>query len=235
MMDYIKQWHKKAKLRKETGILNRMISTELFDHTWIATIKQLEKNLRIRDGQKILEAGSGWGRLIYGLKFYHKGIIIDGYELTTEFVNKSGEILKEANLHNGVRIIQGDLLEVDIPENYYDSFYSARVLHYIQNKEYVIEKLYRSLKNEGKGMIILPNRLCPYRWLTYKHAPLYPINSIGRIMKQLGFKNIKYGGYGFVPGIIRFSYDSFVVNLEKFLSYTPLGKFAGLAFVVGKK
>lgn len=229
------QWLIKARVRAEDGTLDRMVSSELFNHTWMASVDQLQRNLGLVGGERVLEAGCGWGRLIFGLKYFNKSLLIDGYELTVEFVNKAREILSQADLLHGVRIIQRDLLDVEIPREHYNSFYSARVLHYIDRKEFLIEKLYRSLKQGGKGMIILPNRFCPYRWFTYDHAPLYPIKSIGQMMERVGFTHIYYGGYGFIPPIKKFSHTSIVTVLERYLSSTPLSKFAGLAYVVGQK
>jgi ubiquinone/menaquinone biosynthesis C-methylase UbiE len=235
MEPHAEKWLIKARTRAEQGMLDRAVSEELFDHTWMASIYQLQKNLRIADGQKLLDAGCGWGRLIFGIKYFHRSVTIDGYELTAEFANKAREILEHAGLHEGVRIIEGDLLGVTIPEGHYDSFYSSRVLHYIDRKEVVLEKLYACLKQHGIGMVILPNRWCPYRWLTYRHAPLYPITCVGQMMECIGFKNVYYGGYGFIPALKRFAYDSMVAGIERYLSATRFRKFGGLAYVVGQK
>ena len=210
-----KEWLVKAKIRSEDSVLNRMVAEELFDHTWVASVIQLQRNLRIADGQKVLDAGCGWGRLVFGLKYFHPGLSIDRYELAAEFVRKAHEILEDSSLHQGVRITQGDLTEIEIPYECYDSFYSSRVLHYIEKKESVIEKLYRCL--------------------TYRHAPLVPITSIGQIMKEVGFRNLYYGGYGFLPTHKRFRYDSPVTMVERYLAATRLGRLAGLAYVVGDK
>ena len=130
-----KEWLVKAKIRSEDSVLNRMVAEELFDHTWVASVIQLQRNLRIADGQKVLDAGCGWGRLVFGLKYFHPGLSIDRYELPAEFVRKAHEILEDSSLHQGVRITQGDLTEIEIPYECYDSFYSSRVLHYIEKKE----------------------------------------------------------------------------------------------------
>ena len=68
-----KEWLVKGKIRSENGVLNRMVAEELFDHTWIASVIQLERNLRIADGQKVLDAGCGWGRLVLGLNIFTLG------------------------------------------------------------------------------------------------------------------------------------------------------------------
>jgi ubiquinone/menaquinone biosynthesis C-methylase UbiE len=230
-----KEWLVKAKTRAQGGALDRMVAQELFDHTWIASVTQLQCNLRIADGQKVLDAGCGWGRLLFGLKYFHPSLSIDGYELTAEFVEKARKILNNFQLQEGVRITQGDLTEIEIPRDHYDSFYSSRVLHYIEKKQAVIEKLYRCLKRGGRGMIILPNKYCPYRWLTYRHAPLVSITAVGKMMEEVGFGNLFYGGYGFLPTHKRFHYNSPITGLEKYLAATPLNRLAGLAYVVGDK
>lgn len=229
------KWLRKAKNLAEEGIINDIVSKELFDHTWAASLYQLQKHLEIREGHKLLDAGCGWGRLIFGIKYFNPNVSLDGYELTAEFVHKARDILRCSDLDEGVRIIQADLLEAEIAKEYYDGFFSVRVLHYIGKKQVLIKKLHSCLKDGGRGIIIIPNRNCPYRWLTYKHAPLFPISSIGQIMKRVGFRNIYYGGYGMIPPLRRFSHDSIATKIEQYLSSTILGRCGGLAYVVGQK
>ena len=225
------QWLRKANLRNQDGTLDSMLKTELFDHTWIASIRQIEKHLRITDGMKILDAGCGWGRLIFGLKFFNPNI-----EITQEFVDKAIQLLTENNMFDNVSILEADLTTCNITDNYYDAFYSSRVLHYIEDKQLVLKKLYLSLKKGGRGLIIIPNRLNPYRIMTYKHAPLYPIRKLGRIMQSCGFINLKYGGFGFIPPLKRFSYKSRICSFEKILSSVPLlHYFGGLSYVTAQK
>ena len=48
---------------------------------------------------------------------------------------KARELLERHNLSEGANVRQGDLFEVDLPENHYDALYSSRVIHYIDEKE----------------------------------------------------------------------------------------------------
>jgi cyclopropane fatty-acyl-phospholipid synthase-like methyltransferase len=232
---YAQHWYPNAKARAEQGILDAMVSNELFDHTWMASIHQLQKQLRFADGQTVLDAGCGWGRLLVGVKHFHPNVSIDGYELTAEFVDKARELLEQYELADGVRVVQADLLETELPRDHYDSLYSSRVVHYIQAKELLIGKFHAALKEGGRAMIIIPNRSSPYQRRVYKHAPLYPIRSVGRIMEAAGFRAIRYGGYRFLPSSRRFAYDSVAARIENALAATPIGRFAGLAYVVGDK
>ena len=135
----------------------------------------------------------------------------------------------------GVTIARADLTTAAFSPATYDAFYSTRVLHYIEDKKAVLRGLHAALKPGGRGMIVLPNRRCPYRRLTYRHAPLFPIESIGEIMADVGFQDLSYGGFGFFSAKRRLPHDSFACRLDRALSNSLLGHFAGLAYVVGTK
>jgi SAM-dependent methyltransferase len=232
---YAQHWHPNANARAEEGILDQMVSNELFDHTWMAALHQLQKELRFADRQVVMGAGCGWGRLLLGVKYFHPGVSIDGYELTAEFAGKARELVERHGLADGVRVVQADLLETELPRDHYDSLYSSRVLHYIEAKDVLIRKLHAALKPGGRAMIMIPNRSSLYQRLVYKHAPLYPIRAVGRIMEAAGFTRLRYGGYRFLPAGRHFAYDSPAARIEIALSSTPICRFAGLAYVVGEK
>jgi ubiquinone/menaquinone biosynthesis C-methylase UbiE len=227
-------WLDSAQEKACSGQLDDAIAQELFDHTWKISAIQISRILRLRSGDRVLDAGAGWGRLIHALKYHDRSLCIDGYELTPERAERARRLLQESGLAEGVHIVEADLISAAIPQARYDAFYSSRVLHYIDDKPTVLAKLHASLKPGGRGLIILPNRNCPYRWLTYHHGPLFPISQVGRLMKATGFRNITYGGFGFIPPFRRFSADSFAGRLDLALARTPLCHFAGLAYVVGE-
>jgi SAM-dependent methyltransferase len=228
-------WHQWAVERARSGCLEQMIDEELFDHTWQTSATQIIDVLALKSGEVVVDAGSGWGRLIHGLKTKIPSLQIRGYELTPEFVERSRRLLKQTRLDDGVTIERADLTRVALPKESADAFYSSRVLHYIDDKPAVIRNLYECLKPGGRGMIIIPNRSCPYRWFTYRHAVLYPISRIGELMREHGFQNLRYGGFGFLPSRPRLSYTSVACHIDQVLSRTPLNALAGLAYVSGTK
>jgi cyclopropane fatty-acyl-phospholipid synthase-like methyltransferase len=232
---HAQQWHTKATTRAQQGELDEMVSNELFDHTWKSALHALDRQLHFKDGQTVLDAGCGWGRLLLGLKYFHPGVQADGIELTTEFTEKARALLERHGLSQGTNVTQGDLLEVDLGSDRYDSIYSSRVLHYIDDKELVIRKFHAALRPGGQAMVIIPNRDSPYQRRVYKHAPLFPIHSMGEIMCKAGFRDLRYGGYRMLPAGGKFAHDSTVAKLETALSSSPLGRFGGLAYVVGRR
>jgi ubiquinone/menaquinone biosynthesis C-methylase UbiE len=228
-------WHQWADERMKSGHLEQMISEELFDHTWQTSARQIIDILALKPGETVVDAGSGWGRMIHALKSTIPTLRIRGYELTPEFANRSRELLQSSALAADVEIECADLTEAKLPCGQIDAFYSTRVLHYIEDKQTALGNLYDSLRPCGRGLVIIPNRHCPYRWLTYRHAPLYPIGGIGAIMAEVGFKNLRYGGFGFFPPRPRLAHTSIACRIDQALSRTPLSRLAGLAYVCGTK
>ena len=231
---YADHWEVAAKKRTREGVIDRHVATTLFDHSWVAALDRMDRELQFEPGDTVLDAGCGWGRLLLGVKHFHPRVAVEGYELTAEFVEKARDIAADFGVADGVKLVQADLLEVDLPSEYYDAIYSSRVLHYIQDKALVTEKFYEALKPGGKAMVMIPNRTNPYQRLTYKHAPLFPIREMGRIMEAAGFNSLRYGGYRFLPAG-QFSSDGFAARAEKALASTPLGRLGGIAYVVGQK
>jgi ubiquinone/menaquinone biosynthesis C-methylase UbiE len=228
-------WHRWADERARSGHLDRMISEELFDHTWQTSATQITSILDLKPGESVIDAGSGWGRLIHALKSTIPSLQIRGYELTPEFAERSREILHHAGLDKDVEIECADLTEAALPTNCIDAFYSSRVLHYIQDKRAALTNLHGALKPGGRGVVIIPNRYCPYRWFTYKHAPLFSIRRMGTLMQEVGFRNLQYGGFAFFPAHPRLPHTSVACRIDTALSRTPLSHIAGLAYVRGTK
>lgn len=228
-------WHNWAQERAANGALENMVNSELYDHTWAASGYQIVNGLKLRGGERVLEAGSGWGRLIHAVKAQVPTVKIDGIELTKALSERSRALIKQHGYDAGVNITCADLLTHPLPEASYDAAYSSRVLHYIEDKRTVVEKIHKALKPSGRFMVILPNSQCPYRWLSYRHAPLYPIRDVGKLMLDAGFKNISYGGYGFFPAGLRSSHTSVVPKFDQFLANSPISRYAGLAFAIGVK
>lgn len=234
----MKSWDEKVDDLVNSGKINDMIRNDLFNYTWRISTKIAIDNLDLKNKKSgmVLDAGFGWGRIIVGLKYYLPELRVTGVELTEKFVKTAKILLRNLNMDAGVNLKQGNLINCELGEDKYDAFCSARVLHYIEEKEYVLLKLYKSLKNRGKGLIIIPNRYCPYRWFTYKHAPLYSILKVKQIMEKVGFKNVRIGGYGFIPPIVNFSFKSPVCHIEDILDRIPIMNYLGaLAYAIGEK
>ena len=228
-------WRYWARERARSGHLERMIDDELYDHTWETSSSQIIRILDLKPGERVVDAGSGWGRIIHALKTKIPTLEIRGYELTQEFVERSRRLLEQTHLNDGVIIERADLTQNALPTDFADAFYSTRVLHYIKDKHAALHNLFTCLKPGGRGVIVIPNRDCPYRRITYRNAPLYPITQIGDLMEEIGFHDLQFGGFGFFPSYPRLSHRSIACRIDRWLSDTSLKRVAGLAYVRGTK
>lgn len=230
------EWKRRSVRLSESGILDEMENSELYDLTWKTTTEFIIRELELTENKNVFDAGFGWGRIIHGIKCHLPEIKIEGIELTNELYERAFSLIEKQKF-GGVKLHCGDILNLkEFNSNSFDAIYATRVLHYIIDKKKALGNLYRVLKPSGKIIIIIPNRFCPYRWLTYKN-PLYTIIKIKNIMYEIGFKELKWGSIGFIPTFFkRFSYKSKIYFIEElFQKVIGVNKIGGLAYVMGTK
>jgi ubiquinone/menaquinone biosynthesis C-methylase UbiE len=66
----------------------------------------------------------------------------------------------------GIRIVVGDILKVQLPQNYFDGVFISNFLEHLNSQEEVaafLEKMYRSIKPGGRIAIMGPNFKYAYR------------------------------------------------------------------------
>jgi len=123
-----------------------------------ALIMQIIKdNIRtdIDENTVILDAGGGTGRWICDLsKIYKSNFVI--YDLSKDMLEKAEENIKNADIENRVKIINGDLKNMDKIESdsvdYIISIYSP--ISFIYEKEKAFSEMFRVLKKSGKIAIM---------------------------------------------------------------------------------
>ncbi len=106
--------------------------------------------LRVMSPQGLhLEAGCGAGYWVAALR--HHGFMIEGIEYARELVN----LVHAANPELPIR--QRDVLNIDSPDNYYNSYLSIGVVeHHLEGPEPFLSEAYRVLKPGGKILISVP-------------------------------------------------------------------------------
>ena len=232
-----KEWHEKGVRASETGELEHRVRTELWDLIHHITVKIIIDKLALKGNETVFDVGCGWSRIILGIKKYFPEMNIHGIELS-EAIYKKGVELAEQYGFGKISIQNGDVLKIDLPEEKYDAIYSTRVIHYLEDeeKQIVIQKIYSMLKSGGKVLIIIPNSYCPYRFFTYKHAPLYPIKRICLALEENKFRNVTWGSYGFIPPWKRFTWDNQFMKLELLLEKIPfVNLMGGLVYAYAEK
>lgn len=109
----------------------------------------------INESFVIFDAGGGTGRWVCDLsKVYKSRFIV--YDLSSDMLDKAKENIKNANIENRVKFVEGDLKNIkDIKSesvDYIVSIYSP--ISFIYEKEKVFGELFRVLKKGGKIIIM---------------------------------------------------------------------------------
>lgn len=136
----------------------------------------------MRPGGIHLEAGSGAGYWVAALR--HHGLLIEGIEYARDLVN----LVHSVNPRLPVR--QGNALQIDRPDNHYDSYLSIGVVeHRVEGPEPFLSEAYRVLKAGGKILISVPyfgpvRRLKSRLALYDRQRPVLPFFQYGFSKKE---------------------------------------------------
>ncbi len=110
-------------------------------------IDHIVKKLDIKQGQKILEVGCGWGGMAFEIA-KQKGCEVTGISLSKNQINYCKEKAKELGLDNQVNFELADYREI---RGEYDRIYSVGMFEHVGKKFYKVffESMNRLLKNDG--------------------------------------------------------------------------------------
>ena len=110
-------------------------------------INHIIKKLNIKNGQKILEVGCGWGGMAFEIA-RQKGCEVKGISLSKNQINYCKKKAKELNLDNQVSFELADYREV---EGEYDRIYSIGMFEHVGKKFYNVffKSINKLLKNDG--------------------------------------------------------------------------------------
>jgi ubiquinone/menaquinone biosynthesis C-methylase UbiE len=155
-----------------------------YNHHWSNSIRLIQNLLDVKDGDKILDAGSGWGRLIIGLLDNYANLRINALDYQLEAIQIGQKLIGVFKNNNVIQWSAGDLCHLSYKNTVFDKVYSARVFQHLNDPKKGVREIVRVLKPEGRFVILLPNKLCPLN-INY-YAKLY---SVGEV--KLWFEDIK--------------------------------------------
>ena len=110
-------------------------------------IDHIVKKLDIKQGQKILEVGCGWGGMAFEIA-KQKGCEVTGISLSKNQINYCKQKAKELGLDNQVNFELADYREI---KGEYDRIYSVGMFEHVGKKFYkaFFESMNKLLKNDG--------------------------------------------------------------------------------------
>jgi ubiquinone/menaquinone biosynthesis C-methylase UbiE len=131
-----KFWDKQAKIYDSSEIQ--------FDPVYKDVITKTRKYLNIADN--VLDFGCATGtktiQLADGTKHIH------GLDISTEMINEATKKKDKANIQN-ISFSQGTIYKNDLEKASFDNIIAYGIIHLLEDKEKVIQRIYELLKPEG--------------------------------------------------------------------------------------
>lgn len=117
----------------------------------LAKMDHVCRKMRLQPGEKVVEAGCGWGSLAMHMA-KHYGVTVSAYNISSEQIAYARERAKAEDLGDRVEFIEDDYRNM---RGDYDAFVSVGMLEHVGTSHYrelggVID---RSLKDNGRGLI----------------------------------------------------------------------------------
>ena len=117
----------------------------------LAKMDHVCRKLRLQAGEKVIEAGCGWGALAIHMA-KHYGVTVQAYNISREQISFARQRAQAEGLDGRVEFIEDDYRNV---QGKFDAFVSVGMLEHVGTENYAAlgEVIDRSLKDDGRGLI----------------------------------------------------------------------------------
>jgi cyclopropane-fatty-acyl-phospholipid synthase len=146
--------------------------TATLDQAQIAKMDHVCRKVRLNRGERVVEAGCGWGALALHMA-RHYGVKVRAFNISREQIAYARERAKEQGLANEVEFVEDDYRNIS---GHYDKFVSVGMLEHVgaENFEELGRVIDGCLKDTGLGLIhtIGRNRAkLMHRWIDRRIFP----------------------------------------------------------------
>jgi sarcosine/dimethylglycine N-methyltransferase len=143
-----------SKLRAARGHLNAVTPDELFAHDQdhygaLVANDALAKAAQIGAGSRVADFCAGLGGPARYLAFRY-GADVTGIELTPARVAGAAELTKLVGLSDRVRVVEGNVMDVPLPDASIDAIVSQEALLHVPDKGRALAEAFRILKPGGR-------------------------------------------------------------------------------------
>lgn len=177
--------------------------------------------------KSILDLGCGDGRL--SLRLARRAGKVVGYDISSEGVNKANVEAAEVGLSNFV----AEVNSFENPDaNKFDIVLCVNFLHHTPNQDVMLANIYKSLKPEGKLIVIENNPLNPLFLIYFVvlgqlrihlTKPYLRVNrfSFRKSLLKNNFNYLTFDRYAFFPTNL-YNKFKFFISINQFLNKIPI-------------
>ena len=117
----------------------------------VAKLHHVCRKLQLRPGDKVVEAGCGWGGLARFMA-KHYGVYVKAYNISHEQVKYARQIAEDEGLSEQVEYVEDDYRNID---GKFDVFVSVGMLEHVGTRDYKVlgDVVNRCLKPNGRALI----------------------------------------------------------------------------------
>lgn len=186
------------KLKTTRGSLNNVAPEELFPHDQdhyggLGANDALAERAVIGKDTHVVDFCAGLGGPARYLA-HHYGADVTGIELTPTRVKGAVELTRLVGLQNSVRVIEGNVMQVPLPDASVDVVVSQEALLHVPDKERTLAEAFRILKPGGRIAFTdwvahrpLSDADKKLMWQGMAVADLYNPQTYAKLIKKVGF------------------------------------------------
>jgi cyclopropane-fatty-acyl-phospholipid synthase len=150
----------------------------------IAKMDHVCRKIRLQPGERVVEAGCGWGALALHMA-RHYGAKVTAFNISHEQIAVARDRAKREGLEKLIEFVEDDYRNIS---GHYDAFVSVGMLEHIglQNYETLGQVIQRTVGEEGRGILHFIGRNQPHAFSPWIRKRIFPGAYVPSLAQSLG-------------------------------------------------
>jgi len=150
----------------------------------IAKMDHVCRKIRLQPGERVVEAGCGWGALALHMARYY-GAKVTAFNISREQILVARDRAKREGLEKLVEFVEDDYRNIS---GHYDAFVSVGMLEHIgrRNYETLGRVIHGTIGDEGRGILHFIGRNQPHAFSPWIRKRIFPGAYVPSLAQSLG-------------------------------------------------